>query len=66
MGKKAKGGKMKIFKDKKEIAEIVSQEEAFWREIKESTENDIKRLEKLLKFQKAILAMVEIKINLAK
>jgi hypothetical protein len=36
-----------------------TEEEQFWVEIKTNTEEDIKRLEKLLKFQKAILEMSE-------
>lgn len=51
---------------KKPIAKIVSKEEAFWLEIKESTKNDIDRLEKLLKFQKEVMWMAEKKITLAK
>lgn len=50
-------------KDKKPIAKIVSKDEAFWTEIKESTEKDIERLEKLLKFQTEIAAMCNIKIK---
>lgn len=57
---------MKIFKDKKEIAKIVSSDEAYWTEIKDSTVKDIERLEKLLKFQKEILKMCESKIAEAK
>lgn len=38
-------------------------EEKFWIEIKESTEKDIKNLEKMLKFNKGIIAMCEEKIK---
>lgn len=38
-------------------------EETFWTEIKQSTTEDIERLEKLLKFQKSILEMVESKLK---
>jgi len=43
--------------------EIASKEEAFWTEIKESTEKDIERLEKLLKFQRAVVEFCEEKIK---
>lgn len=36
-----------------------NKEEAYWLEIKKSTEEDIERLEKLLKFQKSVLKMCE-------
>ena len=48
---------------KKPFAKIVSKEEAFWNEIKESSERDIERLERLLKFQKEILKLSLIKID---
>ena len=38
---------------------IGSKEEAFWNEIKENTKADIERLEKLLKFNRAIVKMAE-------
>lgn len=36
-----------------------TEDEVFWQEIKDSTEADIKKLEKLLKFQKAIVKLAE-------
>jgi len=40
-----------------------NEEEAFWQEIIDSTKKDIERLEKLLKFNKAVLELAENKIN---
>ena len=37
--------------------------ERFWTEIKESTEADIKKLNQMLKFQKAVLRMCKGKLN---
>lgn len=50
-------------KEKKPLAVIVSKEEAYWAEVKENTEKDIERLERLLKFQNAILEMCNTKIE---
>lgn len=44
---------------KKPVVKIASKETAFWTEIKESTERDIERLEKLLKFQKVIYELAK-------
>ena len=50
-------------KDKgKEIAKIASPEEAFWIEVQKKTEQEIKTLENMLKFNKAILTMCNGKI----
>lgn len=43
---------------------IGTKEEAFWTEVKEQTERDIERLERLLVLQKAILEMSIKKIEL--
>jgi len=42
---------------------IVSKEEAYWTQIKEKTEIEIETLEKMLKFNKAILEMAQVKIK---
>lgn len=50
-------------KDKgKEIAKIANPEEAFWIEIQKKTEQEIKTLENMLRFNKAILDMCMVKI----
>lgn len=36
---------------------IVTEEQKFWTDVKETTEGEIKRLEKLLKFNKAVVEM---------
>ena len=45
---------------------IGTEEEAFWREIKESTKKDIEAHQKLLKFSQAILELAEKKIKESK
>ena len=52
---------MKKTKDLK--VKIVSKEEAYWTEIKKSTEKEIATLTRLLKFNKGILEMCVQKIN---
>jgi len=42
---------------------IGTPEEAFWTDVKKKTEQEISTLEKLLKFNKAILAMCDVKIE---
>ena len=42
---------------------IGTKEEAFWTEIKDKTEKEIETLEKMLKFNKAILDMARFRIN---
>ncbi len=49
--------------EKEATIEVVSKEEAFWTEIKENTEQDIEKLEKLLKFQKEILGLTERRLS---
>lgn len=48
---------------KKIDAEIISKEEAYWRDIKEKTEREIETLEKMLKFNKGIKEMAIQKIK---
>lgn len=46
-----------------EDIKIGTKEEAFWTDVKEKTEREIETLEKMLKFNKAILEMSIIKIK---
>jgi hypothetical protein len=39
--------------------------EKFWTEVKENTQKDLERMEKVLTFNKAILEMCEIKLKTA-
>lgn len=54
---------MEIIENNQEIAKIVSKEEAFWTEVKERTEKEIETLEKMIKFNQAILEMSLSKIK---
>jgi hypothetical protein len=47
--------------ENKELGLVVAEneEEVFWTEIKSNTEEDIKKLEKLLKFQREILNLAK-------
>ena len=51
-----------ITDDKIGLKVAENKEEAFWIEVKDNTEKDIERLEKLLKFNQAILTMANYKI----
>jgi hypothetical protein len=54
-----KGGPKKMFKKKKIDVKIGTEEEAFWNDIKQKTKQEISSLEKMLKFNKAILEMCQ-------
>lgn len=43
---------------------VYTKEEAYWREIRESSDNDILKLKRLLKFQEAVVKMANEKIKL--
>ena len=58
---KVAGGTNYTFKDND--IKIGTKEEAYWTEIKKKTETEIATLEKMLKFNKAILEMVKEKIK---
>lgn len=42
---------------------IGSKEESFWTDVKESTQSEIDKLEKLLKFNKGVLWLAEMKVK---
>jgi len=48
-----------MFKKKKIDVKIGTEEEAFWNDIKQKTKQEISSLEKMLKFNKAILEMCQ-------
>ena len=48
---------MKVKDEYKDIVKVESKESAYWKEIIESTEKDIENLERMLKFNKAVLDM---------
>lgn len=49
-----------------EDLKVYTDEEAFWIEIKQSSEEDVQKLEKLIKMQKAIIEMCDLKLSLSK
>lgn len=65
MGVKLRRFMMKKLKEKLSF-KIGTKDEAYWLGIKEKTENEIKALENMLKFNRAILEMSKTKIKKAK
>lgn len=49
--------------NKKIDLKVATKEEAFWLQVKKETEDQIKLLEGRLKFEKAVLSMVELKLK---
>jgi len=50
-------------KDEKIDVKIVSKEEAFWTQIQEKTKAELESLNKMVKFNQAILEMVNKKVS---